>query len=211
MSTPRQPRRLAFAALLLCAATAGALSPYGIKRTAAPDEVVEFFLTGDLLVAAFADRTIVSYDAATGRVVGQFSLPGTARPGPLRLHLLDGPAPAIIWLGRSGEPDAPERHLIFDLPTGARRPFNPPWERHADVLPANAGRYVLKVADGRGRVESGGRGELALDVRGLAALYSGFLAPSELVRCGLATGSAAALEAAATLFTGPHPWMRDGF
>jgi predicted acetyltransferase len=80
-----------------------------------------------------------------------------------------------------------------------------------DVLPANAGRYVLKVADGHGRVESGGRGELALDVRGLAALYSGFLAPSELVRCELATGSAAALEAAATLFSGPHPWMRDGF
>jgi hypothetical protein len=138
MSASRQRRRLAFAALLLCAATAGALSPYGIKRIAAPDEVVEFFLTGDLLVAAFADRTIVSYDAATGRVVGQFSLPGTACPGPLRLHLLDGPAPAIIWCGRSGEPDAPERHLVFALPTGARRPFNPPWERHADVLPANA-------------------------------------------------------------------------
>ncbi|HEY3245525.1 MAG TPA: GNAT family N-acetyltransferase [Phycisphaerae bacterium] len=80
-----------------------------------------------------------------------------------------------------------------------------------DVLPANGGRFVLEVADGQGHVRSGGRGELQMDVRGLAALYSGFLAPRDLAAAGYAAGSEDAYATAEAIFAGPAPWMRDHF
>jgi predicted acetyltransferase len=80
-----------------------------------------------------------------------------------------------------------------------------------DALPQNAGRFVLRVADGRGQVEAGGRGTFALDVRGLAAMYTGYLLPAAVVLAGLGSAQADDLAAAEAIFTGPAPWMRDGF
>ncbi len=80
-----------------------------------------------------------------------------------------------------------------------------------DALEENGGSYVLRVADGRGRVEQGGDGRLRLDIRGLAALYSGHLSPADVVLAGLGEGPREDVAAAATVFAGPTPWMRDDF
>ena len=80
-----------------------------------------------------------------------------------------------------------------------------------DVLPANNGHFVLHVADSRGQVAKGGRGELCIDVRGLAALYSGHLSPGELQATGYLEGSESAAACAGSVFAGPAPWMSDIF
>jgi len=77
-----------------------------------------------------------------------------------------------------------------------------------DVLPSNAGRWTLEVSGGRARVRKGGRGTVTIDVRGLAALFSGFMSPRELVATGYVDGHCDALDA---MFAGPHPWMAEIF
>jgi predicted acetyltransferase len=79
------------------------------------------------------------------------------------------------------------------------------------ILPGNDGSFILRVGGGRGEVARGGRGDLALDVRGLAPLYSGFLAPAQLQAIDFLAGPPAALAAAARIFAGPEPWMADFF
>lgn len=80
-----------------------------------------------------------------------------------------------------------------------------------DLLPENAGRFVLEVAGGKGRVRRGGRGRIRLDIRGLAALYSGHLTPISLEAAGLMEGARAELSRAGAVFAGPAPWMPDMF
>jgi predicted acetyltransferase len=80
-----------------------------------------------------------------------------------------------------------------------------------DVLPANAGRWRLAVDGGSATVEPGGDGALRIDVRGLAALYSGSATTRELRAVGLVDGSDAALDLADSLFAGPGSWMGDQF
>jgi len=80
-----------------------------------------------------------------------------------------------------------------------------------DVLPDNNGRIVLRIADGAGRVRKGGRGRIRLDVRGLAALYSGYLSAEKLVAAGLAEGGPDDLALASAAFAGPLPWVSDHF
>lgn len=72
-------------------------------------------------------------------------------------------------------------------------------------------RLRLAVEDGAARVEPGGSGALRLDVKGLAALYSGFATPASLRLGGLADGDQASLERAASLFALPMPTMPDMF
>ena len=80
-----------------------------------------------------------------------------------------------------------------------------------DVIDANAGNWTLCVRDGRGTVTSGGRGEVALDIRALASLYTGHLSVTTLKSIGWIDGPEAALATAQELFSGPAPWMSDGF
>jgi predicted acetyltransferase len=88
-------------------------------------------------------------------------------------------------------------------------------ELHFDVrdaaLPANAGRWRLRVEGGAATVSPGGEGRVTLDVRGLAALYSGYLSPVVLAAAGLLSAPDADLARAATLFAGPAPAMTDSF
>ncbi|WP_017742540.1 GNAT family N-acetyltransferase [Scytonema hofmannii] len=42
-----------------------------------------------------------------------------------------------------------------------------------DLLPENNGKFTLSVANGRGEVRTGGKGEMKLDIRGLSPLYTG--------------------------------------
>jgi predicted acetyltransferase len=82
-------------------------------------------------------------------------------------------------------------------------------EIHDDLLPENNGKFILSVSQGRGEVTPGGKGELQLDIRGLAPLYTGLFTPAQLQLTGhLAT---AALSTATLLFAGTSPWMPDSF
>jgi predicted acetyltransferase len=81
-----------------------------------------------------------------------------------------------------------------------------------DILPGNAGKVVLQVANGRGQVAPGGRGDVRVDVRGLAALYSGHATPWELRIAGqLAAAEEEPLRALASVFAGPAAATPDFF
>jgi predicted acetyltransferase len=88
-------------------------------------------------------------------------------------------------------------------------------EVHFDVrdslLRENSRRLVLEVAGGRAEVREGGSGAVAIDVRGLAALYSGYMAADELCVAGLCAGPEGSLSLASALFAGPAPWLADHF
>lgn len=80
-----------------------------------------------------------------------------------------------------------------------------------DVLAANNRRFVLEVGESRGLVRAGGRGEVDIDIRGLAAIYSGHLTPLELKTTGYVDASDDELKELARFFAGPSPWMSDIF
>jgi len=80
-----------------------------------------------------------------------------------------------------------------------------------DLIAENGGRFVLRVRGGTANVERGGSGALRLDVRALAALYSGFHDARTLVSLGEAEGSESSLDVADALFAGPAPAMGDFF
>jgi predicted acetyltransferase len=109
------------------------------------------------------------------------------------LRIVDVPAA----LGQRGYPEGITEELHLDVAD--------------DLLPGNAGRFVLSVRDGRGSVTRGGRGDLRCAVRGLAPLYASMLVPQELARIGWIVGDARTLATAARIFAGPQPWMGDGF
>jgi predicted acetyltransferase len=79
------------------------------------------------------------------------------------------------------------------------------------VLLENNGKFVLNVSRGLGEVTRGGRGDLQLDIRGLAPLYTGLFTPDQLQRAGQISGTHEALAVAAQIFTGSEPWMSDRF
>ena len=80
-----------------------------------------------------------------------------------------------------------------------------------DMLPANDGPVILSVADGRAEVRPGGEGTVVIDVRGLSALYSGYLPAAALRTAGYLKGPDEDLSLLTTLFAGPAPWMPDHF
>lgn len=83
-----------------------------------------------------------------------------------------------------------------------------------DLIPDNDGSFIIEVCNGKAKVRRGGRGEVRIDIRGLAALYTGHMSPTDLKVTGqiewsrTGEGGAAALAAA---FAGPAPWMPDMF
>ncbi len=80
-----------------------------------------------------------------------------------------------------------------------------------DLLGWNAGRWTLTVSGGRGEVRPGGTGDIKLDIRGLAPLYSGYLSAEEMQSTGLVEGTPDGLALTTLVFGGPSPWMADGF
>jgi predicted acetyltransferase len=107
---------------------------------------------------------------------------------------------------------------IVDVPGALAARGYPPGlsaELHFDVrddlLPANAGRFVLRVADGRGEVARGGAGRIQLHVRDLAAIYTGFMAPHECAYLGTIEAPENDLALAGAVFAGPRPWIADMF
>ena len=81
-----------------------------------------------------------------------------------------------------------------------------------NVLPANSGSFALRVANGRGTVErqAGGTG-LDIDIRALAALYTGHRSPQQLEIVGGLSGDPAELAKVEAIFAGPAPWLTEMF
>jgi predicted acetyltransferase len=79
-----------------------------------------------------------------------------------------------------------------------------------DLLP-NSGKFVLSAAKGRGKVSKGGRGELKLDIRGLAPLYTGLFTAHQLQQLGQLEATERAIASATQLFAGSSPWLPDFF
>jgi predicted acetyltransferase len=76
----------------------------------------------------------------------------------------------------------------------------------------NAGRWVLRVAGGRGTLERGGRGDVRLQVGTLSAIYTGWTDPFEAARLGLLPGAGRSdLAQLAAVFAGRTPWLRSYF
>ncbi|BAT54683.1 GCN5-related N-acetyltransferase [Nostoc sp. NIES-3756] len=80
-----------------------------------------------------------------------------------------------------------------------------------DLLIANHGKFTLSVANGKGEVTKGGKGELQLDIRGLAPLYTGLFTPRQLQLMGKLQATETALLKATQIFTSESPWMIDFF
>ncbi len=111
----------------------------------------------------------------------------------LMLRIVDVPAA----LAARGYPAGLTAELHFDL--------------RDELLPANSGRFVLRVAGGQGQAEPGGAGHMRLHIRDLAALYTGYLSPHQLLQAGTLDAPAAELARAGLVFAGPHPWLPDMF
>lgn len=82
---------------------------------------------------------------------------------------------------------------------------------HDDLIPANHGRFMLRVDRGSASVRQGGHGSLRLTARALAALYSGFLSPHQAKQLGYLDASDDECDHAAGFFATTTPWMSDMF
>ncbi|MGI8500192.1 MAG: GNAT family N-acetyltransferase [Hassallia sp.] len=80
-----------------------------------------------------------------------------------------------------------------------------------DLIAENNGKFILSVTNGRGEVTKGGKGELQLDIKGLAPLYTGLFTPQQLQISGKLQGTETSLDAATQIFAGSSPWMADFF
>ncbi len=80
-----------------------------------------------------------------------------------------------------------------------------------ELIAENNDRFILSVSHGRGEVNKGGKGELKVDIRGLAPLYTGLFTPHQLQLAGQVDATEIALLAATQLFAGVSPWMPDFF
>jgi predicted acetyltransferase len=70
---------------------------------------------------------------------------------------------------------------------------------------------TLDVVDGRASVRKGGDPTAKIHIRGLSAMYTGYLSPFEAAALGLVEAGQRSLAAMQSLFAGPSPWMRDFF
>ena len=87
-------------------------------------------------------------------------------------------------------------------------------ELHLDVtdelMPENAGKWVVSVEDGRAIVERGGRGDLKTSIRDLVPLYSSMYSCRQLVSAGrVAISDDSAVQFADQIFAGPSPWTPE--
>ena len=80
-----------------------------------------------------------------------------------------------------------------------------------DLIAENNGKFVLSVVNGKGNIEKGGKGDLKLDIRGLASLFTGLFSPQQLQLLGKIDGTESAISIATGIFADTSPWMMDFF
>lgn len=179
-----------------------------------PPQSLEDFV-GHIHIRDWVALTSTASDALWTFLSDQRSVNGTVRwvgpPNDPRLMRIANPKHKVVqtltWMLR-----------LIDVPTALEQRGYPPHlqaELHLDVrddvLPWNHGRFVCTVAHGTAEVRPGGDGHLALPVRALAAIFSGFLSPWEAFQSHPIYGDEDTLSLAETLFSGPTPWMPDMF
>jgi len=79
------------------------------------------------------------------------------------------------------------------------------------ILPRNAGRFVLSVTHGAGRVTRGGEGRVRIAARALGPWFAGHMSAESLAYAGLIEGPASDLATMSALFAGSPPHMSDFF
>jgi predicted acetyltransferase len=79
-----------------------------------------------------------------------------------------------------------------------------------DLIAENNGKFILSISNGSGNIVKGGKGELKLDIRGLATLYTGLFSPQQLQLAGI-EATEKVISTATQIFTGTSPWMMDFF
>ncbi|MDY6901393.1 MAG: GNAT family N-acetyltransferase [Cyanobacteriota bacterium] len=80
-----------------------------------------------------------------------------------------------------------------------------------NLIAENNGKFVLSITNGTGNITKGGKGELKLDIRGLASLFTGLFSPQQLQIAGKINGTEQAISTATQIFAGTSPWMMDFF
>jgi predicted acetyltransferase len=106
---------------------------------------------------------------------------------------------------------------LTDVPAALAQRGYPPLdaELQLDVadesMPENSGHYVLRLSAGAPRVTSGGEGRIRLDVRALAAIFTGFCHPKEMQAAGLLHAEPDDLARVGAVFAGPAPFILDTF
>ncbi len=81
-----------------------------------------------------------------------------------------------------------------------------------ELIEANRGRWQIEIDDGQGRAaRTNLAAQLRTNIRGLAAIYAGFLTPQQAALVGLAEGDTDAMATLAPAFTNSGPWMVDHF
>jgi len=82
-----------------------------------------------------------------------------------------------------------------------------------DVVPENQATFVVSVDGGRAQAQrtSAAPRAVTIDIRALAALYTGYLGAEELRARGGIDGDDADLARLTSLFAGPAPWMAEIF
>ncbi|HEX2028199.1 MAG TPA: GNAT family N-acetyltransferase [Nitriliruptorales bacterium] len=80
------------------------------------------------------------------------------------------------------------------------------------LISTNAGRRVLEVEGGEGRLVAGGAGTTRMGINALSSLYTGWASPWTLADLGMVTCAAPReLAVLAGAFAGPPPWTPDFF
>jgi predicted acetyltransferase len=160
-------------------------------------------------------------------------LPGADRA---LFGLLSGYGPldgTVVWTGPDPDPALvvlPDRHFriverdhwllrVVDLTRAlTSRPY--PEALRGTVrmriddrrCPWNTGNWLLEVADGRARVQPISAATMRLEPRGLAALFTGFLEPDDLVRAGLLTDAQPReLSFLRAAFSTRRPWVSEHY
>ena len=80
-----------------------------------------------------------------------------------------------------------------------------------DLLSANNGKFKLEISAGKGEVTSEGKGDFQIDIRGLAALYTGFISPQKLQSLGKINTTSESLNTASLIFAGDRPTLAEFF
>ncbi|BAZ16383.1 GCN5-related N-acetyltransferase [Calothrix sp. NIES-4071] len=80
-----------------------------------------------------------------------------------------------------------------------------------DFLSENNNKFILNVANGRADVTPGGKGDLKLDIRAFASLYTSLFSPNQLQMIGKLEATENAITTATQIFAGTSAWMADFF
>ncbi len=78
-----------------------------------------------------------------------------------------------------------------------------------DLVEENSGKFVIRVSDGAAVVERGGTGQITMDIRALAPLFTGLQDLHGLQLAGMIEGSPDAIASGSAVFRRGSPWTGD--